>query len=474
MSSSTSHFIEGIENILGKKNVLLDQEKLHHHLVERRGRFNSETLCVALPSCVEELSELVRFCQTHSLPIVPQGGNTGVCGGAVSKLDSVIVNTKRMNRIRNIDPSGYTIEAEAGVILADLQVAANECGRYFPLSLGAQGSCHIGGNLATNAGGVNVLRYGNARDLVLGIEAVLANGEIWNGLNTLRKNNTGYDLKNLFIGAEGTLGIISAAVFKLFPAPIHQSTALIAVESIKKAVELFSKTRQETSDFASSFELMSRYCIDSALRNIPECKDFFEQPYPWYVLLELGDSTSDGFCQQLNERFLEQAFTDELILDAVLAASSTQAQQMWRLREAIVETQLYEGASIKSDVSVPLLAIEPFIETAQNKVQSMIPGVRCFVYGHVGDGNIHFNMSQPEDTNSEAFFEKWWEVTDAIHSITDELNGSFSAEHGIGLLKTRDMARYKPPVEIKLMQSIKSALDPNNILNPGKVLPPVE
>ena len=472
MNSRDSRLVRGIQGIVGEKHVLLDDETKSEFVMERRGRFSSEAMCVVLPGSVQEVSELVRYCCTNLLAIVPQGGNTGVCGGAVSTGDNIILNLKRLNRVRNVDATGYTVEVEAGCILANLQQAAKDKGLYLPLSLGAEGSCQIGGNLSTNAGGVNVLRYGNTRDLVLGVEVVLPDGEVWNGLNALRKNNTGYDLKNVFIGAEGTLGIITAAVLKLFPLPVHRATTLIALESVADAVDLFARTRRETSDFASSFELMSRVCVESAFRKIPECTDFFDQPYPWYILMELGDSTNEGISTQLNEKFLEQAFEDGIIRDAVLASSEKQAQEMWRLREAIVETQLYEGKSIKNDVSVPVNAIAPFVERIIETFEPLIPGVRLFIYGHIGDGNIHFNLSQPVDMNGDEFFARWDEVTDIVDKITDELNGSFSAEHGIGLLKTRQMMRYKSQVELGLMRSIKSALDPDNIMNPGKVIPP--
>ena len=471
MTELSKNFLQELTQIVGSSKFVQDIDKCEEYLTERRGQFKSTALGIVFPSSTEEVSEVVRLCQREGIPIVPQGGNTGVCGGAVSSDSSVIINLKRMNRIRSIDKTGYTMVAESGCILANLQQAALDHDLYLPLSLGAEGTCQIGGNLSTNAGGVNVLRYGNARDQALGLEVVLPDGEIWSGLNALRKNNSGYDLKNTFIGAEGTLGIITAAVLKLCPKPVHRSTVLIAVDSVEKSVELFSRTRKQTSDFASSFELMSRECVECAIRNIPECGDFFSQPYPWYVLLELGDSSDNGISQKLNEVFLESAFEDGIILDAVLANSEKQAQQMWRLREAIVECQPYEGKGIKSDVSVPLSKIADFCQMTVSRMETLIPGVRCWVYGHIGDGNIHLNLSRPLDMDEKAFFERWYEVTEIIHEIANDLDGSFSAEHGVGLLKLRDMTKYKSPVELKLMQSIKHAFDPNNIMNPGKVLP---
>ncbi len=471
MKQTESAILRGIGDIIGETNLLLGERITEEYLKERRGRFSSQTMAVAIPGTVEEVSELVNFCRNNSLPMVPQGGNTGVCGGAVSTRDSVIVNLARLNQIRRVDATGFTMEAEAGCILANLQAAATDEQLYLPLSLGAEGSCQIGGNLATNAGGVNVLRYGNARDLVLGLEVVLPDGQIWNGLNALRKNNTGYDLKNVFIGAEGTLGIITAVVLKLFPLPVHRSTLLIAVNSVDDAVALFTRVRNETSDFASSFELMSRVCVESAIRHIAECRDFFSQPHPWYVLMELGDSSRENVSRRLSENFLENAFDDGILVDAVMATSEKQSQEMWRLREAIVEAQLYEGKSIKNDVSVPLDHIAAFIERSINALEKRIPGIRPFAYGHIGDGNIHLNLSQPRDMDGAEFFSRWHEITDIVHEITDDLEGSFSAEHGIGLLKLREMMHYKSPVELALMRSIKAAFDPDNIMNPGKVLP---
>ena len=471
MVDGNKEFFKNLRHIVGESNVLIDKEKTASYLKERRGRFFSDTCCVIEPESTEQVSAIVNLCRNAGIPIVPQGGNTGVCGGAVSDTDTVIVNLRRMNRIQNVDATGYTIEADSGCVLSDLQSAALEKGLYLPLSLGAEGTCQIGGNLSTNAGGVNVLRYGNVRDLTLGIEVVLPNGEVWNGMNALRKNNTGYDLKNAFIGAEGTLGIITAAVLKLFPRPTHRATMIAAVENTETAVDLFARTRRETSDFASSFELMSRQCIESAMYHIPECRDFFKQPYEWYVLIELGDSTSDGISKNLAESFLSSMFDNGIILDAVIATNEKQAQQMWRMREAIVEAQNYEGKSIKNDVSVPLVNIARFIQTTIQRLETMIPGSRCFVYGHIGDGNIHFNLSQPLEADGDKFFKRWFEVTDVVHEIANELGGSFSAEHGIGLLKTRDMTKYKSLVELDLMRTLKSAFDPHNIMNPGKVLP---
>ena len=470
-NSNLSPVTEDLAAVVGESRVIQDAERIAPFLEERRGNFRSQAHCVVLPGSTEEVSAVVAVCRNHRVPIIPQGGNTGLCGGAVSQANGVVVSLNGMNRIRNIDPVGYTMEAEAGCILANLQTAARESNLYLPLSLGAEGTCQIGGNLSTNAGGVNVLRYGNARDLTLGLELVLPNSEIWHGLNALRKNNTGYDLKNLFIGAEGTLGIITAAVLKLFPLPVHRSTALIALDSIENAVDLYAKSRRETSDAALSFELMSRLSLECAFNHFSECRDPFPEPYAWYVLMELGDSTRQGFSRELNHEFLESAIGEGLVLDAVFATNEKQVQDLWRLREAIVEAQKYEGRSIKNDISVPLSNIVEFINSATEEMQNMTPGVRCFVFGHIGDGNIHFNLSQPKDMDSEKFYGRWNNITAAINRIVIHFRGSFSAEHGIGILKTGEMASYKSSVELGLMRTIKSALDPDNIMNPGKVLP---
>ncbi len=466
-----SQLIDALSRVVDNSNVIVDKQDLVPYLEERRGRFVSEAVCVVLPNSTEQVVAIVKVCRKHQVSIVPQGGNTGLCGGSVSTKDSIILNLKRMNQIRNVDVESYTIEVEAGCILADIQLAASEHNRLFPLSLGAEGTCHIGGNLSTNAGGVNVLRYGNTRDLTLGLEVVLPDGRVLDQRKALRKDNTGYDLKNLFIGAEGTLGVITAAVLKLFPIPTHQATAILALDSIDKVVQLCAKSRVESSDFVSSFEVMSRACVKSAVTHIPGTRDPFEQGYPWYVLLELGDSTVDGVSSMVGEKILESALDEELIVDAVVATNTQQAQQMWHLRSAVTEAQRHEGRSIKNDVSIPISKIPEFVQKASPALKAQISGIRCFVYGHIGDGNLHFNVCQPEDMHPEEFYARWNEITDIINHFVYQLNGSFSAEHGIGLLKVREMQFYKSDVELNLMQAIKNSIDPDDLMNPGKLLP---
>lgn len=468
---TNASLLDDLSAIIGRANVIVDPNDLAPFLEEPRKRLVSRARCAALPDSAKQVKAVVETCRKHSIPIVPQGGNTGLCGGSVSTTDGIIVNLKRMNRIRKLDAEAYTMEVESGCVLADLQAAALEQDRYFPLSLGAEGTCQIGGNLSTNAGGVNVLRYGNARDLALGLEVVLPDATIWTGLDALRKDNTGYDLKNLFIGAEGTLGIITAASLKLFPKPKHRSTAMLGLESVEKAVRLYARARGESSDFISSFELLSRTCVESALAHIPGCREPFGKPYPWYVLIELEDSTERGVAAGVSEAVLESAFEDSLIEDAVIASSSQQAKQMWHLRAAIVESQRHEGRSIKNDVSLPISEIAAFTQSASSAVCRHVPGIRCFVFGHIGDGNLHFNLCQPPDMDPDEFYARWEEITDLVNDHVLKLNGSFSAEHGIGLLKIRDMGSYKSPVELDLMRAIKTAIDPDDIMNPGKMLP---
>ena len=471
MTKNLSPVIEQFAPIVGSANIVVDASEQASYLDEPRKWFESRAICVVLPASTQEVAAVVNVCQEHAIPIVPQGGNTGLCGGAVGLQHGIILNLKRMNRVRRIDSEAYTMEAEAGCVLSHLQQAATDCERYFPLSLGAEGSCQIGGNLSTNAGGVNVLRYGNARDLTLGLEAVMPDGSVWNGMNSLRKNNTGYDLKNLLIGAEGTLGVITAAVLKLFPYPVHRSTALIALNSVEDAIQLFTRVRRETTDFASAFELISRLCIEAACRHISSCREPFEKLYPWHVLIELGDSTTKGYSDAVGEEFLESAIEEGIVRDAVVAASQRQADEMWFLRESIVQAQKFEGLAVKNDISVPQSGIPEFIQSVSVKLKKLCPDVKIFAFGHVGDGNLHCNLSLPEDTQPEIYKDLRERMIDLVNETAMECGGSFSAEHGIGLLKLDSMRQYKSEVELNLMRSIKTALDPKNIMNPGKVVP---
>ena len=426
---------------------------------------------VVRPASTAEVAAVVRICAEARLPIVPQGGNTGLVGGGVPPQDghNVVLALGRMNRIRAIDPVNFTMTVEAGCILAHLHEAAAEVDRLFPLSLGAEGSCQIGGNLSTNAGGIAVLRYGNTRELTLGVEVVLPDGQVWDGLRGLRKDNTGYDLKQLFIGGEGTLGIITAATVKLFPKPRETDTALLALSRVEDVMDLFSRARAATADQLTAFELIPRAGLDLALAHIPGTIDPLAKPHPWYVLLEMSSSQTESGLRGLLERLLAGVLEEGLVADGVIAESGAQARELWRIREAIVEAQLFSG-SIKHDVSVPVSRVAEFIIRASTGVSERLPGIRPIAFGHVGDGNIHFNLTQPERADTAAYLGRWQEFNDIVHGVVRELRGSISAEHGVGMMKCEEITHYKSAVEIELMRRVKRALDPANIMNPGKVV----
>jgi len=374
-----------------------------------------------------------------------------------------------MNRIRAIDPVNFTMTVEAGCILARLHQAAAEANRLFPLSLGAEGSCQIGGNLSTNAGGIAVLRYGNARELTLGVEVVLPDGRVWDGLRGLRKDNTGYDLKQLFIGGEGTLGIITAATVKLFPRPRETDTAFLALDRVEDVMDLFARARAATADQLTAFELIPRAALDLALVHIPGTIDPLAARHPWYVLLEMSSSQTESGLRGLLERLLATALEEALIADGVIAESGAQAKELWHIREAIVEAQLFSG-SIKHDVAVPVSKVADFIIRATAGVCERLPGIRPMAFGHVGDGNIRFNLTQPDGADTAAYLARWQEFNDIVHGIVRDLDGSISAEHGVGRLKRDEITHYKSAVEIELMRRVKRALDPDNIMNPGKLV----
>jgi FAD/FMN-containing dehydrogenase len=429
---------------------------------------------VLRPASTAEVAEIVKICAAALLPIYPQGGNTGLSGGAVPWEDGhgVVLSLGRMNRVRAIDPIDYSITVEAGCILAEVQKAAEAVDRLFPLSLGAEGSCQIGGNISTNAGGIQVLRYGNTRALVLGLEVVLPDGRIWNGLRALRKDNTGYDLKQLFIGGEGTLGIITAATLRLFPAPKEVETAFLGLTRVEDAMELFSRGRKASGDQMTAFELISRFGIDMARRHVPGIIDPLQEKFPWYVLIELSSSEAQSGLKETLENFLEEAMGAGLVKNGVIAASSAQARDLWRVREGLVEAQKYEGGSHKHDISVPVSKVADFIKQANAAIANRLPGIRPNAFGHVGDGNIHYNIHQPEGADKAVYLQRREEFNRIVHDIAVGLNGSISAEHGIGRLKVDELAHYKPPIEIELMRRVKQALDPAGIMNPGKILAP--
>ena len=466
--------LDAIARILGPKGIVTDPQAMEPHLVELRGLYRGRTPMVVRPAATEEVAGVVRLCAQAGVPIVPQGGNTSLCGGSVpfEHGREILLSLSRMNRIREVDPLDYTITVEAGCILQHVQQAAAEADRLFPLSLGAEGSCEIGGNLSTNAGGINTLRYGNARDLVLGLEVVLPDGQVWHGLRRLRKDNTGYDLKHWFIGAEGTLGIITAAVLKLFPRPREEVTAFVAVDSVAGSVELLSRLRTATGDAITAFEYMARFGVSLAIKHVSGVRDPFVRPYDHYALLRASAGRAESGLREIIEETLAAAMAGGLVLDAVLAETEQQVRDLWRIREGIVEGQIPEGGSIKHDVSIPVSRVAAFIEQANAAVARTIPGARPCPFGHIGDGNIHYNVTQPEGADRAAYLARWAELNDVVHRIVASLGGSISAEHGIGRLKRDELTHYKSAVELDLMRRLKRAVDPQNIMNPGKVLDP--
>lgn len=458
-----------LRDVVGEQGWLEADDALAAYLHEERGLFVGRCAAVVRPATTPEVAEVVRICAEARVPLVPQSGNTGLVGGAVPH-GGILLSTTRLNRIRAIDSANRTMTVEAGTILADVQAAADAAGALFPLSLAAEGSCRIGGNLATNAGGINVLRYGNARDLVLGLEVVLPDGRIWDGLRGLRKNNTGYDLKQLFLGSEGTLGVITAAVLKLFAKPRSSETALVAVATVDAAVGLFQRINDAAGDALTAFELIQRRAIDFCLAHIGRCSEPFAVPHPWYVLLRLTSPRPADPLREVLEGILGEALEAGAIADAVVAQNEAQATQLWRMRESIPEAQKFEGGSIKNDVSLPLSRVPAFIDRATAAVEAAMPGVRVCAFGHLGDGNIHFNLSQPRSMDRRAYLAQWERLERIVSDIAAALDGSFAAEHGIGALKRESLLRYRPDLEIELMRRLKHAIDPLGIMNPGKVL----
>ncbi|MAH84202.1 MAG: hydroxyacid dehydrogenase [Rhodospirillaceae bacterium TMED8] len=462
--------LDALRETVGSRGWLDTTEDLEGYVTEWRGLWRGQCDMVISPASTQEMSRVVAICADAKLPITPQSGNTGLVGGGVPH-GGIVISTRRMSTVRAIDTVNNTISVEAGCILADIQIAADHAERLFPLSLAAEGSCRIGGNLSTNAGGIQVLRYGNARDLVLGLEVVLPDGRIWDGMTGLRKNNTGYDLKHLFIGAEGTLGVITAAVLKLFPKPKRRATAIVGARNVDNTLELFTRAQSDLGDMLSAFEYANQFSMEQVFKYSEGMNNPLSEVYPAYAFLELSNLRSDNSAQARLEETLAGALEDNIILDAALAQSEAQAKAFWSLREAIPEAQGHAGASIKHDVSVPISKVAEFIHHACELVTAELPGIRPSTFGHFGDGNIHFNLSQPEGMAPAEFLAKWNHFNKLVHDYVASLNGSFSAEHGIGELKIKDVERYNNSVGIDVMQTIKRALDPTNIMNPGKVLP---
>jgi FAD/FMN-containing dehydrogenase len=464
--------LDAIKQALGSKGWTDDPDIMAPYLMDMRELFPGRAALLARPAGTDEVAALVAICAEHGVAIVPQGGNTGLVGAGVPHAHGgeILVNMGRMNKVRAIDPLNDTITVDAGCVLADIQEAAADADRLFPLSLGAEGSCQIGGNLSTNAGGTGVLHYGNARALVLGLEVVLPDGRLWDGLRGLRKDNTGYDLKQLFIGAEGTLGIITGAVLRLFPKPRRIETALAAIPDPAASIELLARLRAALGDQVTAIELMPRIGFDMALRNVPGTVDPLRGRHDWYVLLEVSATQEGAALRDGLEAVLATALEDGLVEDAVIAETGAQRDQIWFMREAIPLSQKAEGGSIKHDISVPVSRVADFIAEADAACIAAMPGVRPVGFGHVGDGNMHYNLTEPEGADTEAFMAEWERMNRVVHAIVERMGGSISAEHGIGQLKRGELRRYRSKTELSLMHTLKSALDPQGIMNPGKVL----
>jgi FAD/FMN-containing dehydrogenase len=465
-------FIEEIQAIVGPAGLITLPKEVAPYASDWRKRYVGKPAAVVKPATTSEVAEVVRACAGSRTAIVPQGGNTGLCGAATPDASGtqIVLSLSRMNRIREVDVRNNTMIAEAGCVLANLHKAAEEGGRLFPLSLAAEGSCEIGGNLSTNAGGTAVLRYGNARELVLGLEVVLPSGEVWDGLRGLRKDNTGYDLKQLFIGAEGTLGVITAAVLKLFPLPKSHATAVVALESPEKALALLERAQGACGERLTGFELFSDFCLSLVLKHFRDTAAPFPRRFPHYVLMELSDTQPGEGVRALVESMLEATLDEKIILDAAVAQSETQARAFWSLREFISEAQAHEGPNIKHDVSIPISRISEFIATTDAQLERAQQGTRLVTFGHLGDGNLHYNVSAPEGVAPGVFVMHTAAINRIVHDSVARFGGSISAEHGLGQLKREEIRRYKSSLELELMRKIKSALDPHGIMNPGKVL----
>jgi FAD/FMN-containing dehydrogenase len=456
--------------IVGPQHALTDPDQQLPYLREWRDMYQGRASVVLRPGTSGEVSQILALANEHAIPVVPQAGNTGLVGGQIPVGGEVLLSVGRLKRVRAIDPQGFTMTVETGLTLAEAQAAADEVGRLFPLSLPSEGTCQIGGNLGANAGGVGALVYGNARQLVLGLEVVLADGRVWSGLSALKKDNTGYDLKDLFIGSEGTLGIITAAVLKLFPKPAEKATAFVALPDLDSALALFSLGQETAGTSLTAYEVMARIVLETIVKHVRGARNPFPTPHPWYALLETSGLKPDGSAERLLTDTLTEASERGIIADAVIASSLTQQRDFWRLRESYSEAQKPLGGSVKNDVSVPVAAIPEFIRRADAAVTRICPGARPIPISHFGDGNVHYNIAQPEGMDKAKFMALWDDIVHAVHDVVLSLNGSISAEHGIGQMKVAELAQVKGPVAMDLMRRIKAAFDPKGILNPGKVL----
>lgn len=467
-----NEFLDLCRNAVGAAHVLTDDRNIAGFLTDERKRFTGKALAVVKPASTEEVAAIVRLCNRFRVPLVPQGGNTGLVVGSVpdSSGSAIVLSLLRMNRIRDIDPGNNTMTAEAGCILQNVHDAANEAGRLYPLRLASEGSCTVGGTLASNAGGTAVLRYGNARELCLGLEVVTAQGEIWNGLRGLRKDNSGYDLRDLYIGSEGTLGIITAAVLKLYPQPKSVMTALLALSSPHSAQSLLSQARLHCDAALTAFELMSAHSLQLVARHFPQLSRPLPLTSPQYVLLELSDCESEEHGKSMLESLVGEAIENGTVLDAAMASSLAQTRELWQWRERISPAQAMEGNNIKHDIAVPSSRMADFVAETDALLLQHFPGCRTVTFGHLGDGNLHYNVSAPDGVAPDDFLTLQPEVNRVVHDSVLCYGGSIAAEHGVGALKREEIRRYLPEVEIKLMQRIKQALDPDNLMNPGKII----
>ena len=470
--STNKLFIEALTQVVGSSHVLTSHHEKAAYCEDWRGRYRGDGVAVVLPATTAEVSAVVALCADHGVTVVPQGGNTGLCGGAtpVSSDGSIVLSLKRMRQIRHVDPLDRTITVEAGCTLAEVQATAEDHGCLFPLSLASEGSCQIGGNISTNAGGVHVLRYGNTRQLVLGLEVVLADGRVWDGLRRLHKDNTGYDLKHLFIGAEGTLGIVTAAVLKMVPRPAVRAVAWAQMPSPDAALSLLDALRRRFGERISAFELIGGAALDVVLRHIPGARAPLESRTEWSVLLEVADVDPDAPLAERLEDVLMTAYDHGLMTDMIVAASGAQEAALWGLRENISEAQRIEGVSIKHDISVPVSRIPEFLARAESAVAAAADGVRIVAFGHMGDGNLHYNLSCVDPYDNRRLVEATPALNRAVHDVVYACDGSISAEHGLGQLKVEEIKRYKSPLELEMLSKIKDLLDPRGLLNPGKVV----
>ena len=472
MTALPDDLIQRFVTIVGDKNAVRDQADLAPHLVENRGLYKGASPLMLKPASTEEVAAIMKLASETGTAIVPQTGNTGLVGGQTprSGASDVILSLERMNRVRDIDPVANIIVVDGGCILDTVHTEADKVERMFPLSLGSQGSCRIGGNLATNAGGTAVLAYGNMRQLCLGLEVVLPTGEIWNGLRRLKKDNTGYDLRDLFIGSEGTLGVITGAVLKLFPKPRGHQVAFAGLNSPEDALKLFDRASTLCGAALTGFELMPRIGIDFTTKHIPGVRDPLDTVHPWYALIDISTSDTAETAQTMIEDLLEKGFEAGVVQNAVIATSDAQRTALWHMRESMSDAQKPEGGSIKHDVSVPVSKIPVFMAQAEAAVMQAIAGARICAFGHLGDGNIHYNISQPVGADKAEFIARWREINHIVHGIVLSHGGSISAEHGIGQLKRDELADIRPGIELELMRRIKTAFDPAGVMNPGKVV----